>query len=572
MGVGAATAAEARRSLARQREADWCEPAPPVLVVRSAAPPGRFPIALPRPAGRTGRGAPQVSIETVMEDGARRLVNFSAGEVAHLGTRTYRDRAWDRYEVPLPGPFPLGYHTLNVAARRDDGVLQRAVALIVCPERAYEAPEADGGARAAGLGVALYGVRSGRNTGVGDLGDLRRLTRWATRALGVRFIGLNPLHAIRNRYPYAHSPYLPLSSRFANHLYLELEAIPEFAASDAAQLQMADAAPLLARLRATPHVPYDEADGFKLRVLRTLFAEFLAGCWNRAGGSARRKRFEDYLAREGQALEQFALFQAIDAHLVAAGECGWSWRLWPEGFRRPDGPEARAFLERRREEVLFWQYVQWQLDEQLGQLNRDADEAGLTLGYYHDLALAVDGSGADTWAQQELFAAGARVGAPPDDFNTGGTGLGLPAPAPAARPRAGLPRVCRSDPQRLPPRRPAAHRPRDAPRPPLLGARQSARLRRGVRPLPGVGSLRHPRARERAQPHGHRRRGPGRRPRRFSRDHGRREPLFMPPAVVRAPRRRRLPGARRSTRGTRWSPSPPTTWPRSRGSGPGTTC
>ena len=165
-------------------------------------------------------------------------------------------------------------------------------------------------------------------------------------------------------------------------------------------------------------------------MLRTLFAEFLAGCWNRAGDSARRKRFEDYLAREGQALEQFALFQAIDAHLIAAGECGWSWRLWPEGFRSPEGPDARAFLEQRREEVLFWQYVQWQLDEQLGQLNRDARQAGLSLGYYHDLALAVDGQGADTWAQQDLFAAGARVGAPPDDFNAAGQDWGFPPPHP----------------------------------------------------------------------------------------------------------------------------------------------
>ena len=55
MGVGAATTAEARRSLAAQQEADWCEPAPPVLVVRAAAPTGRFPIALPRPAGRARR-------------------------------------------------------------------------------------------------------------------------------------------------------------------------------------------------------------------------------------------------------------------------------------------------------------------------------------------------------------------------------------------------------------------------------------------------------------------------------------------------------------------------------------
>jgi 4-alpha-glucanotransferase len=430
IGVGAGSAAETRRSLAAQTQAAWCEPAPPVLVVRAAAPPARFALALSRPAASARRAAPQVSIEAVLEDGSRQGVALSTAEVVHVGTRTYGERAWDRYEVPLPGPFPLGYHTLHLVARRERAELRREMALIVCPDRAYEAPPGDGGARAAGLGVALYGLRSERNAGCGDFGDLRRLTAWATRALGVRFIGLNPLHATRNRYPYAHSPYLPLSSRFVNHLYLELEAMPDFLDSDAAQRQLAAAAPLLARLRATPHVPYDEADRFKLGVLRTVFAQFLAATWNRPGASRRRTRFEDYLAREGAALEHFALFQAIDADLAGSGECGWSWRLWPEGLRRPEGPDARAFLERRREEVLFWQYLQWQLDEQLFQLNRDAQLSGLSLGYYHDLALAVDGSGADTWSRQDLFAAGARVGAPPDDFNAAGQDWGFPPPHP----------------------------------------------------------------------------------------------------------------------------------------------
>ncbi len=430
MGVAADTATEARRSLAALTRADWCEPVPPVLVVRGAALPERFPIALPRPASRGVPEPPQVSVETVLEDGARRLVTFSAEQIAREGSRTYGGHAWDRYGVPLPGPFPLGYHTLHVTARRGDGVLERAVPIIVCPDRAYAAPDADGGSRAAGLGVALYGVRSARNTGIGDFGDLRRLTHWATRALGVRFIGLNPLHAVRNRYPYAHSPYLPLSSRFVNHCYLELEAIPEYAVSAEAQRLMAASAPLLQRLRSVPHVPYDEADGYKLRVLRALFAEFLSGCWSGVGDSRRRRRFEDYLAREGTGLEQFALFQAIEAHLLATGDRGWSWRLWPEGFRRPEGPDARAFLERHREEVLFWQYLQWQLDEQLWQLNRDAARAGLSLGYYHDLALAVDEHGADTWARQDLFAAGAGVGAPPDAFNAAGQDWGFPPPHP----------------------------------------------------------------------------------------------------------------------------------------------
>jgi 4-alpha-glucanotransferase len=187
---------------------------------------------------------------------------------------------------------------------------------------------------------------------------------------------------------------------------------------------------LLARLRAAEHVPYDAADRFKLRVLRALFDEFLSSCWHRPGGSERRRRFEDYLAAEGASLEGFALFRAIEAHLGADGGGAWSWRLWPEEYRSPGAAGARAFLAGRREEVLFWQYLQWQLDEQLNGLDREARAGGLALGYYHDLAMAVDEHGADAWANQELYARGARVGAPPDDFNTAGQDWGFPPPLP----------------------------------------------------------------------------------------------------------------------------------------------
>jgi 4-alpha-glucanotransferase len=430
MGIDASSASAVRRSLSAECRASWSQTLPPVLVVRRSAAPERFAISLPRPAGRRDPGSPRVALEIVAEDGSRQQAAFEPGETVPLGSRAWRGRMWDRFLVPLPSPLPLGYHELRLKA--GDGSLADlgATTLIVCPDRCFEPPEEAGGHRAAGLGVALYGLRSSRNAGSGDFGDLRRLTRWAVRALGVRFIGLNPLHAVRNHVPFAHSPYLPLSTRFVNHLYLEIEAIPEFATSAPARQRMAQAAPLLARLRAVPFVPYDEAGAFKLALLRMLFAEFLAREWNRVGDSPRRRCFELYLEREGRALEHFALFMAVEAHLAAAGGCGWSWRQWPEGFRRPDGAEAREFLASRREDVLFWQYVQWLADEQLTRLNRDAAAAGLSLGYYHDLALAVDDHGAEAWAQQDLFAAGARVGAPPDDFNAAGQDWGFPPPHP----------------------------------------------------------------------------------------------------------------------------------------------
>jgi 4-alpha-glucanotransferase len=50
----------------------------------------------------------------------------------------------------------------------------------------------------------------------------------------------------------------------------------------------------------------------------------------------------------------------------------------------------------------------------------------MPVGIVHDLAVGVHPQGADAWAQQEYFAAGMSVGAPPDAFNARGQDWGLP--------------------------------------------------------------------------------------------------------------------------------------------------
>src|SRR5690606_7773609 len=45
---------------------------------------------------------------------------------------------------------------------------------------------------------------------------------------------------------------------------------------------------------------------------------------------------------------------------------------------------------------------------------------GMGIGVIHDLAVGVHPDGADTWALQDVLAAGVTVGAPPDAFNQQG--------------------------------------------------------------------------------------------------------------------------------------------------------
>jgi 4-alpha-glucanotransferase len=53
----------------------------------------------------------------------------------------------------------------------------------------------------------------------------------------------------------------------------------------------------------------------------------------------------------------------------------------------------------------------------------------MRIGLYHDLALATDRYGSDLWAHRRFYAAGCRVGSPPDDFSPSGQDWAFPPPA-----------------------------------------------------------------------------------------------------------------------------------------------
>ena len=80
--------------------------------------------------------------------------------------------------------------------------------------------------------------------------------------------------------------------------------------------------------------------------------------------------------------------------------------------------------------VLRHRYGQWAMETQLGALRERLDRRGQAL--YLDLPLGVHGDGFDVWREPALFASAVSVGAPPDDFFTGGQDWGFPPVLPSA--------------------------------------------------------------------------------------------------------------------------------------------
>jgi len=273
------------------------------------------------------------------------------------------------------------------------------------------------GARLFGPAIQLYAMRSRRNWGIGDFTDLANVARHAA-AEGASFVGVNPLHELFLDRPAQASPYSPSSRLTLNPLYLDVEAVDDFAACAEARALVAShafAARLLA-LRSAPLVDHAGVWDVKQEALALLFARFRDRELDAM--TARAREFRAFVQEQRAALDG-AMFDALQARFGV-----WGWPAWPEPYR--DCGAVTPFAGDGHESVDFFLYLQWQADEQLRRAHRAALDAGMSIGLYRDLAVGANPGGAETWRQPRLFATRAHVGAPPDDFNRTGQDWGLP--------------------------------------------------------------------------------------------------------------------------------------------------
>jgi 4-alpha-glucanotransferase len=314
---------------------------------------------------------------------------------------------------------PAGYWDLRLelaGVPADERLRQR---LVVSPGACTPVSEWIGSGTAFGLVANLYGLRSRRDWGVGDLRDLEVLLDFAEES-GAAFVATSPLHYLWNRGEDV-SPYAPVSRLHRNPLYLDVEAVPEFAGCETARRRLADPEfrSRLEQARQSPRVDYDGVAALKREILEALHRTFVAR--HPDDRTDRGRAYARYRADQGPALTDFATYLALAEHFSARE--GSHWRRWPPGYRDPRSREVRRFREEHGTDVDFHCFVQFELDRQLA---RCAGARGRRAGLLQDLALGSTAAGADAWMFQDLFAADARMGAPPDEFAPAGQDWGLP--------------------------------------------------------------------------------------------------------------------------------------------------
>ena len=306
--------------------------------------------------------------------------------------------------------LPIGYHTLTVGDEE-----QR---LIVVPPKCM-APVR----KAMGLIANLYAVRSDSNWGVGDITDLVTIAEWSGEK-GAAFVGVNPLHALRNRGADI-SPYSPVSRLYRNPIYIDVTAVPEMSECTEARALLNDPATqaTIASLRASTQVDYERVWELKRHALEMLHRTFIIR--HRDARSGRGRDYRAYIEREGATLVNFATFCALEDHFTVEG-VSRGWQQWPSQYRHPESSDVVAFRVGNEIAIDFYRWLQFELDRQIAVASTLAHESGLGIGIYQDLAIGAAPDSADVWAFGHLFLRGVNIGAPPDGYAPQGQNWGLP--------------------------------------------------------------------------------------------------------------------------------------------------
>lgn len=411
MHVDATTDAAVSAALAEADAAPWRALLPPSLVSRPAA----------RPLLVHVRDGHDVRLIVALEDGSWRDLPIPAQQPT---AREVDGVTRWRVEVPLPADLPLGWHTVHATETPFGGggegapaVREASMSLVITPERMPDPPTRPGRSRGWGLMAQLYSVRSRASWGMGDFADLGDLAAIAGRE-GADFLLVNPVHAAEVTSPIEPSPYRPASRRFLAPLYVRPEDIREVAYLTPTERAVIEAArtPVAASNDDPTRIDRDAVWAAKRVALDAIFVVPLS--------AGRQAELDAFAAGEGQPLQDFALWCALEEHYEGAERPAEAWDI--------DSPLVETLRAQLADRVRFHVWLQWICDQQLERAQAAAQASGMAIGVMHDLAVGVHTLGSDAWSLRDMYAQGMAVGAPPDMYNQQGQTWNQPPWLPSA--------------------------------------------------------------------------------------------------------------------------------------------
>ena len=389
------TVGDVHEAMRLTEEREWRRTLPPTIVARQGG--GyMFPVHVP--------DGSWVNVQWVLEDGRKGACDQVDRYVA---PRMIDGELVGRATFDVPHWLPLGWHRL--VATVEGGHVESATLIIV--PNTLSLPLLESSRRVWGVNAQLYSTRSASSWGIGDASDLADLAAVCADK-GADFLLINPVHASQPVSPLENSPYLPVSRRWLNPIYIRPESIEEYAslpqASRAAIEQLRDETRQFATREDL--IDRDRSWEAKRKALEAIFAV--------PRSYHRQSQLDCFIERGGSELSNYALWCALV-------EREGTIEL-PEDLARSSAPRVELERLELAARVDFYQWCQWVVAEQLEHAQHVAREVGMEIGIMADLAVGVHPYGSEKWSRPELFASGMSVGAPPDVYSQQGQNWSQP--------------------------------------------------------------------------------------------------------------------------------------------------
>ena len=275
-----------------------------------------------------------------------------------------------------------------------------------------------------GVAAHLYTLRRANDQGIGDFTTLAQFATLAAQH-GAVTLGLNPLHAMFPGDRTRVSPYQGSDRRFIDPIYIDVTLLPMPLRGEAVRAAIWSETRSTNALSALPDVDYARVWQSKKKVLDLAF-QTLERMLAAPSASQLVQDFDAFVDAGGLQLQRFAEFHAI------AEEIGHTqWRDWP------DDAHSSIRSDRLETAIRYQTFLQWLADRQFAEAAAAAKAAGLSLGFYRDLAVGSAPDGAESWGDRHRLMTGLSVGAPPDPFSSAGQVWNLPPPNPRFMSEAG---------------------------------------------------------------------------------------------------------------------------------------
>lgn len=400
------TVGDVHEALRLTDEREWRRTLPPTIVARQGG--GyMFPVHVP--------DGSWVNVQWVLEDGRKGACDQVD---RYVPPRMIDGELVGRATFDVPHWLPLGWHRL--VATVEGGHVESATLIIV--PNTLSLPLLESSRRVWGVNAQLYSTRSASSWGIGDATDLADLAAVCADK-GADFLLINPVHASQPVSPLENSPYLPVSRRWLNPIYIRPESIEEYAslpqASRTTIEQLRDETRQFAIREDL--IDRDRSWEAKRKALEIIFAA--------PRSYHRQSQLDRFIERGGSELSNYALWCALV-------EREGTIEL-PEDLARSSAPRVELERLELADRVDFYQWCQWVAAEQLEHAQHVAREVGMEIGVMADLAVGVHPYGSEKWSRPELFASGMSVGAPPDVYSQQGQNWSQPPWSPRSLAESG---------------------------------------------------------------------------------------------------------------------------------------